>query len=376
MPMGKVHSPSVAELGERELLRRLERFAPPGQLADDAALMPSTPGCRCGVISTDVLVEDRHFSQTTTPPESVGWRAVMANVSDLAAMGADQVVGITVGLGCPGSLPWRWLESVYGGMVRALTRHGGHLLGGDCVESPMVSLAMTAIGTVDQGRVIRRHGAQVGDWLVCSGPHGLSSYGLSLLLHGVNPKSGSLQAQAIAAHCYPRARLDVLPRLRASQPPGTPWRVAGTDSSDGLAQALHLLCGEQGLGAHVHRLPLPAAFMGLPDGERHCLWGGEDFELVLALEPRWAQALLEREPSFCHVGVVTASHHLLLKDAQDGQLRSLPPGKPFDHFDFGPTVSMAARNARSECEPRVHGAAGEGSHLLATTSAKSTTRWL
>ncbi|WP_080688009.1 thiamine-phosphate kinase [Candidatus Synechococcus spongiarum] len=372
--MGKAHSPSLAELGERELLRRLERFAPSGQLADDAALIPSPPGWRRGVVSTDVLVEDRHFSQTTTPPESVGWRAVMANVSDLAAMGADRVVGVTVGLGCPGSLPWHWLEAVYGGMVRALDCHGGCLLGGDCVESPVVSLAMTAIGAVDQGRVIRRRGAQVGDWLVCSGPHGLSSYGLSLLLHGVHPKPGSLQAQAVAAHCYPRARLDVPPRLRASQPPGTPWRVAGTDSSDGLAQALRLLCGEQGLGAHIHDLPLPAAFMGLPGAERHCLWGGEDFELVLALEPCWARTLLEREPGFYHVGVVTANRHLLLKDARNGKLGPLPPGELFDHF--GPAIPVAGKNAELEREARVHAAAGEGSHLLATTSARSTTRWL
>ena len=188
--MGKVHSPCLAELGERELLRRLERFAPPGQLADDAALLPSTPDGRRGVVSSDVLVEDHHFSKTTTPPESVGWRAVMANLSDLAAMGADQVVGVTVGLSCPGSLPWHWLESVYGGMARALDCHGGHLLGGDCVGSPMVSLAMTALGTVDQEHVIRRHGAEVGDWLVCTGPHGLSSYGLSLMLHGVRSQAG------------------------------------------------------------------------------------------------------------------------------------------------------------------------------------------
>ena len=339
--MGETRSPSLAELGERELLRRLERFAPPGQLADDAALTPPTLAGRCGVVSSDVLVEGRHFSKATTPPESVGWRAVMANLSDLAAMGADRVVGVTVGLSCPGSLPWHWLESVYRGMARALDRHGGRLLGGDCVGSPMVSLAMTALGTVDQKHVIRRRGARAGDWLVCSGPHGLSGYGLSLMLHGVSPSPGSLPAQAVAAHRYPQARLDVPPRLWASRPPGTPWRVAGTDSSDGLAQALHLLCGEQGLGAHVHRLPLPQALVDLPDGERHCLWGGEDFELVLALEPGWAQALLGREPGFFHLGTVTADNHLLLKDVQDGRLRPFPPGKLFDHF--GPTLPMKTR---------------------------------
>ena len=331
--MVKVRPPSLAELGERELLRRLEHFAPPGQLADDAALLPSTPNGRRGVVSSDVLVEGHHFSKTTTPPDSVGWRAVMANLSDLAAMGADEVVGITVGLGAPASLPWSWLESVYEGMVKALDCHGGHLLGGDCVVSSVVSLAITALGTVDRERVIHRHGVQVGDWLVCSGPHGLSSYGLSLLLNGTpRPQSGELQAQAIAAHRYPRARLDVLPRLWASQPPGTPPRVAGTDSSDGLAQALHLLCREQGLGAHVHHLPLAATMGSLPDAEHHCLWGGEDFELVLALEPEWARALLEREPGFCHVGIVTGDNRLLLQNHQGHGLRPFPPGGPWSHF--------------------------------------------
>ena len=215
--MGNVHSPSLAELGERELLRRLERFAPPGQLADDAALIPLTSSHHRGVISSDVLIEDCHFSTRTTPPDSVGWRAVMANLSDLAAMGVDEVVGITVGLSCPGSLPWHWLECVYGGMVKALDRHGGHLLGGDCTGSPVVSLAITALGTVDQEHVIRRHGAEVGDWLVCSGPHGLSSYGLSLVLHEVSPKSGSLEEQAIAAHRYPQARLGC-PSTTVGQP--------------------------------------------------------------------------------------------------------------------------------------------------------------
>jgi len=321
----------LAELGERELLKRLEGFAPAGQLRDDGALVPSSPG-RHGVISSDVLVEERHFSTVTTPPDSVGWRAVMANLSDLAAMGADHVVGITVGLSCPGTLPWPWLESVYGGMVRALNHHGGHVLGGDCVEAPVVSLAITALGTVDQEHVIHRHGAQVGDWLICTGPHGLSSYGLDLMLNGAQPPSSGLQGQAMAAHRYPQARLDVPPQLRASQPAGTPWRVAGTDSSDGFAQALHLLCREQGLGAHVHNLPLPAAMAGLPHAEQHCLWGGEDFELVLALEPGWARALLGHHRGFCHVGMVSAGDQLLLKDPRTGTMEPFPPGEPFHHF--------------------------------------------
>jgi thiamine-monophosphate kinase len=89
---------TLGELGESELLRRLSRFAPPGQLSDDSAALKSDP--RPIVVNTDVLVDGVHFSDVSTKPSDVGWRAVAANLSDLAASGAISVDGITVALGC------------------------------------------------------------------------------------------------------------------------------------------------------------------------------------------------------------------------------------------------------------------------------------
>ena len=85
---GKTQGESLADLGEWELIRRLAAFAPPGQFADDAALL-NEPHPQQGalVVNTDVLVEGLHFSETTTGPADVGWRAAAANFSDLAAMG-------------------------------------------------------------------------------------------------------------------------------------------------------------------------------------------------------------------------------------------------------------------------------------------------
>ena len=119
------------QLGEWELIERLSAYAPAGQLADDAAILrPSLPGAV--VVNTDVLVDTVHFSDATMSPQDLGWRAAAANLSDLAAMGCSNVLGLTVGLVAPGDTAWNWVEGVYQGLSEALERYGGRLLGGDC----------------------------------------------------------------------------------------------------------------------------------------------------------------------------------------------------------------------------------------------------
>ena len=93
-------SPTLAELTEAELLKRLARFAPPDQLSDDTAALKAD--VRPLLINTDVLVDGIHFSEATTSAMDVGWRAVAANLSDLAASGAVEIEGITVALVAPG----------------------------------------------------------------------------------------------------------------------------------------------------------------------------------------------------------------------------------------------------------------------------------
>ncbi|MEB3333586.1 MAG: thiamine-phosphate kinase, partial [Cyanobacteriota bacterium] len=270
--------PTLAGLGEWELIRRLGAFAPPGQFSDDAALIPGRDGNGNGataavgalVINTDVLVEGLHFSDATTAAADVGWRAAVANLSDLAAMGCTEVVGITVGLVAPASTPWSWVEGVYGGLAEALKAFGGVLLGGDCSGGAQRLLAITAIGRLADasgreeagsdgrwgsaglGGVIRRGDGRPGDWLVTSGPHGLSRLGLALLQAPKGPLAagvagaGGLAQRAIQAHRRPQARLDAVRALIASRPAGVPWRVGGCDSSDGLAAAVAAVAAASG----------------------------------------------------------------------------------------------------------------------------------
>ncbi|MEX1323273.1 MAG: AIR synthase related protein, partial [Synechococcaceae cyanobacterium] len=181
--MAAADGPSLAELGEGALIERLATFAPAGQFNDDAALL-DLQGPH--VLNTDVLVEGVHFSEATTSAFDVGWRAAAANLSDLAAMGCREVLGLTVGLVAPGETPWSWVEAVYTGLRTCLEPHGGQLLGGDCSGGAQRLLAVTALGPLARTAAgapapIRRAHGEPGDRLVSTGHHGLSGLGLALL---------------------------------------------------------------------------------------------------------------------------------------------------------------------------------------------------
>ncbi|MFM7324874.1 MAG: AIR synthase related protein, partial [Nodosilinea sp.] len=106
---------TVAALGELGLLARLFPYCPAQVVGDDGAVLDLPTGHRL-VVTTDVLVEGVHFSDTTLCPQDLGWRAAAANLSDLAAMGSTSVVGLTVGLVAPGETSWSWVEGVYQGL--------------------------------------------------------------------------------------------------------------------------------------------------------------------------------------------------------------------------------------------------------------------
>ena len=323
---------TLAELGEQELLHRLSRFAPPGQWNDDAALLPNSASDQW-VISSDALVEGVHFSEATTPPRSIGWRAAAANLSDLAAMGCCSGFGLTVALAAPPSTAYSWVEEVYEGMAAALAKHGGLLLGGDCTRAPLRMLAITAVGSVDPSRTLRRGAGQAGDRLVVSGAHGWSRLGLAVLAGEQLPPGIDNQQRALAVerHRHPQPRFDAVAALRASQPPDQAWRVAGTDSSDGLLRSLELLGDSSGLQPQLERdcLPLPEGCPTDPAVQSACLEGGEDFELVLALNPGWAEAFINLLPGSRSIGWLGNSAGRPCW-ADTGE--PLPSGRGFEHF--------------------------------------------
>jgi thiamine-monophosphate kinase len=322
----------ISDLGEHGLLKLIAPYCLPNSIGDDGAILCVPPDCEL-VVTTDVLVDGVHFSDRTTTAFDVGWRAVTANLSDLAAMGANPL-GITVGLSLPPTLPVVWLEQLYRGMQACLTRYGTGIIGGDLTRSSVATVAITALGAVRADRIIARSTARIGDAIVATGYHGDSHAGLKLLLDpelGRDPRNSidaaDLQAHReilISAHQRPQPRLDVLPileRLRSSASQIFP--VSGMDSSDGLADAIVQICQASGVGAILSRTTIPISpslSQMFPDTAlASALYGGEDFELILCLPEPVARELVDRlSGSAAIIGKIVQPPDIILIDDLSG----------------------------------------------------------
>lgn len=331
-------SPKVRDLGEHGLLEQLQRFCPADIIGDDAAVLPFPESGQKLVVTTDVLVDGVHFSDRTTSPQDAGWRAVAANLSDLAAMGASPL-GITVGLAINRDVAVSWVLDLYQGISDCLQQYQTPLVGGDICRSPIISISITAFGQVSPHRIIQRAAAKVGDAIVVTGIHGASRAGLELLL---NPELGQDLSEfdrqlLIQAHQRPKPRLDVLPIL---------WdilnessiQIAGMDSSDGLADAVLQICRASGVGAILQRtqIPLPPVLQlatSTPIWD-WILYGGEDFELVLCLPPEPAEALVKQlGEEVTIIGQITSENEVWLRDSTGSSADELLKlNRGFQHF--------------------------------------------
>lgn len=327
---------SVNDIGEQGLLKKLQPFCSKNIIGDDGAVL-SVNSQEQLVVTTDVLVDGVHFSDQTTPPETVGWRAAAANLSDLAAMGATPI-GITVGLSLPGELRVTWVEKLYQGLTDCLQRYKTPIVGGDICRSRVATISITAFGTVVPHRVIRRSSAQPGDAILMTGTHGKSYKGLQLLL---NPELGKNLSQSelnalIEAHQRPSPRLDVLPLLWEIMETTS---VAGIDTSDGLADGVLQICCMSGVGARLDRSqvaspPNSLLWMSPEEALYWTLYGGEDFELVLCLPLELAEKLVNRLGNGAAIiGTITEEINVILVDNQERHPpQQLTLSKGFQHF--------------------------------------------
>ena len=324
----------VRDIGEQGLLKRLQQFCPRDIVGDDGAVLSVNPDQQL-VVTTDILVNGVHFSHETTPPDSVGWRATAANLSDLAAMGA-MPLGITVGLSLPGDLSIHWIDCLYQGISQCLQTYKTPIIGGDICRSEVITVSITALGQVSPDRVIRRSTANPGDAVVITGYHGMSRGGLELLLNPhlratVTPER---QQRLIAAHQYPQPRLDVLPILWEVMETHT---VTGMDSSDGLADAIVQICEMSGTGAKIDRSRLitPSSLREWVSSEQALQWilyGGEDFELVLCLPKAFARELIKKlGEGAAIIGEITDDSQVVLI-GENKQQEELILAGGFQHF--------------------------------------------
>ena len=302
--------PSVSQLGEFRLIRHLRRrFGQTGRavlrgIGDDAAVIRPSSG-HALLLTTDLLAEGIHFDLRTATFEDIGYKAAVANLSDIAAMGGRPQY-MLVAVAIPASRTSSDVDRLYRGMMRACRLHKVELVGGDTSASRHgLFLSITLTGFVQAGRVLTRDGARVGDLLYVTGTLGDSLAGLTLLESARNRRSAAgdrlnqrrrrYQSYLIDRHLRPTPRIKEGQLLAAHR-----LATAAIDLSDGLSGDLMHICEQSGVGAEIETSALPLspacrayAAASRLDPVRLALTDGEDYELLFSISSG-SRAKLER----------------------------------------------------------------------------------
>jgi thiamine-monophosphate kinase len=274
-------------LGEFDLIARYftreTRRAALG-VGDDCALLAPAPGMQLAV-STDMLVEGRHFLSTVAP-ERLGHKALAVNLSDLAACGA-QPLAFTLALSLPRAEE-AFLEGFSRGLLRLSEAHRCELVGGDTTQGPL-NICITAFGEVPPGVALLRSGAIAGDDVYVSGTVGDARLALEVFRGTLSLDSASLdEVRAAMELPQPRVALGLALRGIAN---------SAIDVSDGLLGDLGHILRRSGVGATVDLEAVPrSAVLGRQpaDWQRVCtLAGGDDYELLFTAPPSHAQPVRE-----------------------------------------------------------------------------------
>jgi thiamine-monophosphate kinase len=271
------HGATLADVGEFGLVAAIaQRFEQGEQVlvgpGDDAALV-AVPDGRV-VVSTDLLVDTRHFRRDWASALDIGHKAAAQNLSDINAMGG-RGTAMTVGLAAPADLPVAWVIELADGIAAECAQVGACVVGGDLTAADQVMIAVTVLGAVD-GEPVRRSGARAGDVVAIAGRQGWAAGGLTVLARGFRS---------------PRKLVDAYRRPEPPYAAGAQAREAGAtamiDVSDGLLADVGHVAEASGVAVDIESSafelaePLQAvgAALGV-DPLQFVLGGGDDHALV------------------------------------------------------------------------------------------------
>jgi thiamine-monophosphate kinase len=247
-------------------------------IGDDCALLAPAPGMQLA-ISSDMLVEGRHFLSTVSP-EALGHKALAVNLSDLAACGAKPVA-FTLALSIP-RVDEAWLESFSRGLFALADAHGCPLIGGDTTAGPL-NICITVFGHVPVGQALLRGGAKAGDDIYVSGLPGQARLALEAFRGNISLSEDDFAlTRSRMERPTPRVALGLALRGIAS---------SAMDVSDGLLGDFSHILKASGLGAEIHITAIDSIVInpcfvkdqgsfGIEFMRDMVLAGGDDYELV------------------------------------------------------------------------------------------------
>ena len=327
--------PSVSEIGERALIQRIMKHLTPMPdmpipFWDDASALSLGDG-RALVINTDMLVWETDIPVGMTPFQAAR-KAVVMNVSDLGAKGV-QPIAFMPNIGIPADYDVEKVVEMAKGFESGAREYGAYVVGGDTNEAYDVIISGSALGIMDEERIMKRAGGvKPGDILAVTGHFGLTSVGFTYLLGGIDPSSEVKEA-ALNSIYVPHARVKEGIALAE-----TGVITSCMDSSDGLSVSLYDLQRSTGLGFIVDEPPVHP--FARKFAERNSLNpvslafnGGEEYELVFTYSPedesRVKAALIGVGCDLINIGVVSEKKEIVYK--QNGKLVPINKGG-WDHF--------------------------------------------
>ena len=225
------------------------------------------------LFTTDMLVENDHFSLKYSTPEQIGMKAIEQNVSDIAAMGGLPRHAV-ISLALPNDVDVEFVERLYDGINKKARKYKIDVVGGNITHSKEIVVNVAMIGLVEKKYLALRSGAKIGDLIFCSGDVGASTAGLELLRH-------KLKGKSIKKHLEPQCRLDLARKLVKD---GINSMI---DVSDGVASEVRHICEQSSVGALIYADEILISKNTINDAKKlnkyplnFALYGGEDFELV------------------------------------------------------------------------------------------------
>jgi len=338
-------------LSEEDLILWIKNLNWPHQefislgIGDDCAIC--TPDSKHDlVVTTDLLVQDRHFLLATTSAMDLGWKIGAVNLSDIAAMGA-MPVAFFLSAAFPVEQQ-EYFQEILKGLGAILNRYSLPLAGGDLSAGDGFYFSGTVIGKVPRNKSLLRKGAHPDDGIYVTGSPGRSSAGLRLLSmgyrktgetslsapngHDIQSECAETRRHCITKHLCPEPRIEVGQFLRESG-----VVTSAIDTSDGIARDLRQICTRSNVGAQIFK----EAVDTLSDNEwvtiDDVLGGGEDYELLFTLHPDGEESFLHAYslkshfPPVHRIGRICAAHPREIRLLKDGVETELPV-EGYDHF--------------------------------------------
>jgi len=334
----------VKELGEFGLIEKLRKLVgrSPGSvvkgIGDDCAVLELNPK-EYLLFTTDALVQGIHFDLRYFSFYFVGWKGMVANISDVAAMGGTPQ-GAIITLGLPGNAKVEQVEDIYRGAKAASKSYDCPIIGGDIVKSPnRLFLSLALVGKVKKRDLKLRSGAKPGDILAVTGDLGGSEAGMRLLKRrkrmGLKKLNTLSRKTSYSSHLKPKARLKEAKALIET------FEISSMiDLSDGLASDIHRLKEESGVGAEIFETSLPIAASTRKAAEKLglsplklALFGGEDYELLFTIPQRELKKIQNKRLDFpvSIIGkILPEKMGILLVDASYRRNQLAPKG--YAHF--------------------------------------------